>query len=172
MAQIADMPDMQVYFRPDYQKGNPALFEHVEGLFAEFSGSNVITDEVLPPRSERISHFAHHLFQSDSDDSSQVNLHEKIRLVRPADRTDEVEQVAHLIRRRVKSGACQLADICVTYHNPQPYLQRIAEIFPAHGHPLFSDRGTSARAIPVGKGNLLMSYRECSAARTALFFGD
>ena len=135
LAQIAEMRDMQVYFRPDYQKGNPALFEHVEGLFAEFSDSNVITDEVLPPRSERISHFARHLFQSDSADSSQLNLHEKIRLVRPADRTDEVEQVAHLIRRRVKSGACQLADICVTYHNTQPYLQRIAEIFPAHGIP-------------------------------------
>ena len=135
LAQIADMPNMHVYFRTDYQEGNPALFGHVENLFQEIRGSKVITDELLPPRSERIAHFAQNLFQSHSDASSRLKLHEKIKLVRPADRMDEVEQVAHLIRQRIKNGACQPDDICVTYHNPELYLQRIAEIFPEHGIP-------------------------------------
>lgn len=135
LAQIADMHDMQVYFRPDYRKGNPALFGHVEKLFQEFRDSNVITDAVLPQRLERSSHFAHHLFRANSDEAARLELHEQIKLVKPGNRTDEVEQIAHLIRQRVKSGACQLSDICVTYHNTQPYLQRIAEIFPEHGIP-------------------------------------
>lgn len=135
LAQIADMHDMQVYFRADYREGNPALFGHVEKLFEEFRDSNVITDAVLPQRLERSSHFAHHLFRANSDEAARLELHEQIKLVKPGNRTDEVEQIAHLIRRRVKSGTCQLADICVTYHNTQPYLQRIAEIFPEHGIP-------------------------------------
>lgn len=135
LAQIANIPNMQVYFRTDYQEGNPALFGHVENLFQELRDSKVITDELLPPRLERIAHFAQNLFQSHSDASSRLKLHEKIKLVRPADRMDEVEQVAHLIRQRIKNGACQPDDICVTYHNPELYLQRIAEIFPEHGIP-------------------------------------
>ena len=135
LAQIADIPNMQVYFRTDYQEGNPALFGHVENLFQELRDSKVITDELLPPRLERIAHFAQNLFQSHSDASSRLKLHEKIKLVRPEDRMDEVEQVAHLIRQRIKNGACQPDDICVTYHNPEMYLQRIAEIFPEHGIP-------------------------------------
>ena len=135
LAQIADIPNMQVYFRADYQEGNPALFGHVENLFEELRDSKVITDELLPPRLERIAHFAQNLFQSHSDASPKLKLHEKIKLVRPEDRMDEVEQVAHLIRQRIKNGACHPDDICVTYHNPELYLQRIAEIFPEHGIP-------------------------------------
>ena len=151
LAQIADMPNMQVYFRADYRKGNPALFGHVENLFKELRDSKVITEELLPPRSERIAHFAQNLFQSHSDASSRLKLHEKIKLVRPADRMDEVEQVAHLIRQRIKSGACQPDDICVTYHNPEPYLQRIAEVFPEHGIPYSVTEGHPLAHSPLVK---------------------
>lgn len=154
LAQIANIPNMQVYFRTDYQEGNPALFGHVENLFQEIRGSKVITDELLPPRSERIAHFAQNLFQSHSDASSRLKLHEKIKLVRPADRMDEVEQVAHLIRQRIKSGACQPDDICVTYHNPELYLQRIAEIFPEHGIPYSMMEAHPLAQSPVVKAIL------------------
>ncbi len=167
LAQIADMPNIQVYLRSDYREGNPALFGHVKKLFEELSDSNVITaffissegsrgtgphaTTVLPHQQERVSHFADNLFRSNSDEGSQLDLHAQIKLVRPENRTDEVEQVAHLIRQRIKSGACQLDDICVTYHNLRLYLQRIAEIFPEHGIPYSVTEGCPLAQSPLVK---------------------
>ena len=151
LTQIAEVPALKVYFRADYREGNPALFGHVEKLFQEFRDSNVITDAVLPQRLERSSHFAHHLFCANSDEAARLELHEQIKLVKPGNRTDEVEQIAHLIRQRVKSGACQLSDICVTYPNTQLYQQRIAEVFPEHGIPYSFAEGHLLAHSPLVK---------------------
>lgn len=156
LTQIAEVPALQVYFRADYREGNPALFGHVEKLFEEFRDSNVITDEVLPHRLERISHFAHHLFRANSHEGARLKLHEQIKRVSPANRTDEVEQIAHLIRQRVKSGACQLSDICVTYPNTQLYQQRIAEVFPEHGIPY-----SFAEGHPLARSPLIKAIFSC-----------
>ena len=59
----------------------------------------------------------------------------QIKVLEPDDRTEEVEQIAHLIQKHVSSKDCNLGDICVAYYSLSQYQHRIAEIFNAFGIP-------------------------------------
>ncbi len=135
LKQIAEMPNMQLCIRSDYSNENRALFGHIQKLFDELSSPNIAIREFPSQHSERNRHFADNLFRTGEPDAERWNAEEQIKLVKPVDRRDEVELIAQLIRQRVATGACELSDICVTYHDLRSYLQQISEIFPEYGIP-------------------------------------
>jgi ATP-dependent helicase/nuclease subunit B len=135
---IAGMPNIEMWFRTDYVEGNENLYRNIADLVRQFEAVGVNIDADYEREPELHQHFAKDLFRAEAED---VNLNHdpdtavQIKVLKPADRSEEVEQIAHLIQKHVSDGDCKLSEICVACYNMGQYEQRIAEIFPAYGIP-------------------------------------
>ena len=135
---IAGMSNIEMWFRTDYVEGNENLYKNIVDLIKQFEAVGVDIDTDYERTSDLHQHFAKNLFRAEAED---VNLNHnpdtavQIKVLKPADRSEEVEQIAHLIQKHVSDADCKPSDICVAYYNIGQYQQRIAEIFPAYDIP-------------------------------------
>ena len=135
---IAGMPNIKMWFRTDSIDGNENLYRNIADLVRRFETVGVDIDADYERTSDIHQHFAKNLFRADTSD---VNLNYipdttgQIKVVKPADRSEEVAHIAHLIQKHVSNRDCKLRDICVAYYNIAQYQQRIAETFRDYGIP-------------------------------------
>ena len=138
LTHIAKMPQIEMWFRTDYVEGNENLYRNIADLVRQFEAVGVNIDADYEREPELHQHYANNLFRAEAED---VNLNHdpdtavQIKELKPTDRSEEVEQIAHLIQKHVSDGDCKLSEICVACYNMGQYEQRIAEIFPAYGIP-------------------------------------
>ena len=135
---IAGMPNIQMWFRTDYSDGNENLYKNIADLVRRFETVGVDIDADYERSSDLHQHFAKNLFRADTSDVNWNHTPDtgvQIKVVKPADRSEEVAHIAHLIQEHVSNGDCKLRDICVTYYNIAQYQQRIAETFRDYGIP-------------------------------------
>ena len=138
LTRIAEMSDIEMWFRTDYVPENQTLYKNIGDLVSQFTDAKATIDPDYERDPGRHKHFAENLFQTENGNANSVadpKTTSQIKMLRPADRSDEVEQIASLIQKRVSQGHCKLRDICVAYYNIGQYQQRIAETFPAYGIP-------------------------------------
>ena len=138
LTRIAEMSDIEMWFRTDYVPENQTLYKNIGHLVSQFTDAKATIDPDYERDFDRHKHFAENLFHTENSNANLIadpKPTSEIKMLRPIDRSDEVEQIASLIQKRVSQGHCQLSDICVAYYNIGQYEQRIAETFPAYGIP-------------------------------------
>ena len=134
LTHIAEMPNIEMWFRTDCVAENQALYKNIADLVSQFSAVNANIDPDYGRESERHQHYANNLFRTDTPCVTPI-VGSHIKVLKPADRSEEVEQIAHLIQKHVSDGHCKLSGICVASYNIGQYEGRIAEIFPTYGIP-------------------------------------
>ena len=167
LTRIAEMSDIEMWFRTDYVPENQTLYKNIGHLVSQFTSAKAAIDPDYERNPDHHTHFAENLFRTENGSANSVaNLKpsSEIKMMRPADRSDEVEQIASLIQERVSEGHCQLSDICVAYYNIRQYQQRIAEIFPTYGIPY-----SLAQNAPITKSEVVKSiFSHLSSDRTPI----
>ena len=167
LTRIAEMPNIEMWFRTDYVPENQALYQNIGDIVSQFTEANTTIDLDYERDPHRHKNFAENLFRAETGSAhsgADPETAPKIKTMRPADRSDEVEQIASLIQKRVSEGHCKLNDICVAYYNIGEYQQRIAETFPAYGIPY----SLGARA-PITKSEIVKSiFSRLSSDRTPI----
>ena len=150
LKRIAEMSDIEMWFRTDCVEENGDLYKNIIELVSHFRdvGAHIDSDHERGPN--RHQHFAENLFRSNAASDHKSDLTDEITFLRPADRSDEVEQIAHLIQQRVSTGKCNLGDICVAYYNFGQYQQRIAETFSSFDIPY-----SLSESIPLTKSEVV-----------------
>ena len=155
LTRIAKIPKIEMWFRTDYVPENQALYNNINDLISQFTDANAIIDPDYERDPDRHKNFAANLFRTEADSTktvAQPNTTPQIKVMRPADRSDEVEQIASLVQKRVSEGHCKLSDICVAYYNIGQYQQRISETFPAYGIPY-----SLVESTPITKSEIVKS---------------
>ena len=132
---IARMPNIELWFRTDCVEDNKALYKNIIDLVSQFKGTDAYIDPDYERDPDQHRHFAENLFRRNVTLDHKTDLRDKIKVLEPADRSEEVEQIAYLIQKRVSSADCELSEICVVFYNIGNYQQRIAEVFPTYGIP-------------------------------------
>ena len=138
LTSITRMSNIKMWFRTDYVEENANLYRNIADLIKQFETVGVNIDADYERTSDLHQHFAKNLFRTGPGDANlnhNSDTAAQIKVLQPADRSEEVEQIAHLIQKHVSDGDCKLSDICVAYYNIGQYQQRIAETFPAYGIP-------------------------------------
>lgn len=136
LKRLAQMPNLEMWFRTDYVRENNVFFKHVGELVAELEGAGIQIETAYQRDTALHEHVALNLFRENPAgtlSAPNADAIGEIKLLKPADRSEEVEEIAYQIQQHVSRGDCKLSDICVTYYNLSQYQQRIAEIFPAYG---------------------------------------
>ncbi len=164
---IAGMPDIKMWFRTDWLEGNEDLYKNITNLVSQFRDVNAAIDPDYERDTVQHQHFAENLFRAgtvsanlnhNSDDASQITV------LKPADRSEEIEEIARRIQKYVSKKHCKLNDICVAYYNIGLYQQRIAEIFPTYGIPY-----SLVETVPLTKSELVKAiFSRLSSDRTPL----
>lgn len=147
---IADIPEMEMWFRTDCFPENEHLYKNIIDLVNEFEEVGVNIDSEYERDPDNHNHFSKNLFQTNLSSDHRIDLSEQTKVLKPADRTEEIEQIAYLIQKHVSEDKCKLSEICVTFYNISNYQQRIAEIFPAFGIPY-----SLAESIPLTKSEVV-----------------
>ena len=150
---IAGIPNIKMWFRTDYVEGNETLYRNTTDLVRQFEAVGVDIDANYERKSDLHQHFAENLFRTDAEDANLDHTPDtavQIKVLKPADRSEEVEQIAHLIQKHVSDGDCKLSDICVAYYNIGQYQQRIAETFPTYGIPY-----SLVETVPLTKSEIV-----------------
>lgn len=167
LTRIAEMQDVKMWFRTDHVPGNKALYKNINDLVSQFTAANASIDPDYERDPDRHKNFAENLFRTNNGSTNSgaaPNTSSQIKMMRPTDRTDEVEQIASLIQKRVSHGHCKLSDICVAYYTIGQYQQRIAETFPAYGIPY-----SLAENAPITKSEVVKSiFSHLSSDRSPL----
>ena len=167
LTRIAKIPKIKMWFRTDYVPENETLYKNIKALVSQFTEATTTIDPDYERDPVHHRNFAENLFRTDNGSTNSVadlNTTSKIKVMRPADRSDEVEQIASLIQKRVSQEHRKLSDICVAYYNIGQYQQRIAEIFPAYGIPYSLEEST-----PITKSEVVKSiFSHLSSDRTPL----
>lgn len=167
LARIAEMSDIEMWFRTDYVPENQTLYKDIGALVSQFTDAKVTIDPNYERDPERHTHFAENLFQTENGNANSVadpKTTSQIKMLSPVDRSDEVEQIASLIQTRISEGHCQLSDICVAYYNIGQYQQRIAETFPTYGIPY-----SLVQNAPITKSEVVKSiFSHLSSDRTPI----
>ena len=138
LTSIAQIPNIEMWFRTDCVAENEALYKNVIGLVKHFKDVGVHIDTDYERHRDRHLHFAKNLFRTEGvkvASNGNSDAETQIKLLKPADRSEEVEQIAHLIQKLILDDGYKLSDICVAYYNITQYQQRIAEVFPTYGIP-------------------------------------
>ena len=156
---IAEMPKIEMWFRTDCVEENESLYKNITKLVSQFRDINACIDTEHEREPDQHQNFAKNLFHVDivdapSDQDSDAKP--RIKVLKPADRSEEIEQIAHLIQKYVSKGYCKLSDICVAYYNIGPYQQRIAEVFPTYGIPY-----SLSESIPLTKSEVVKTIFSC-----------
>ena len=155
LTRIAEIPKIEMWFRTDYVPENQVLYKNINDLISQFTDANAIIDPDYERDPDQHKNFAENLFRTEIGTANSVedlNTTSQIKMMRPDDRSDEVEQIASLIQKRVSQGDCKLSDICVAYYNIGQYQQRIAETFPAYGIPY-----SLVESTPITKSEVVKS---------------
>ena len=134
LTQIAKIPQLEMWFRTDCVEENENLYKNIISLVSQFSTANATIDPDYEREPELHQHYANNLFRTDNPCVTRIAA-PHIKVLKPVDRSEEVEQIAHLIQKHVSNADCKLSDICVACYNIEQYEQRIAEVFPAYGIP-------------------------------------
>ena len=150
LQQIANIESIEMWFRTDCHSKNKDLYWNVVNLVSEFENSGVKIDVDFERQSELHQYFAKNLFNSDNKGVERKDLSKSIKLLKPSDRSEEVETIAHTIKRLVEKENCNLKDICVTYYNISKYQQRITEVFSDYGIPY-----TLSEKVSLAKSTLV-----------------
>lgn len=132
---IAEIPDIEMWFRTDCVENNKALYKNIIDLVSQFKDTDANIDINYERDLDQHQHSAENLFRTNVPLEHKTDLTDKVKVLEPADRSKEVEQIAHLIQKRVLSAGCKLSEICVVFYNIGNYQQRIAEVFPTYGIP-------------------------------------
>ena len=132
LTHIAKIPKIEMWFRTDYVEGNENLYRNIADLVGQFEAVGVNIDADYDREPELHQHYANNLFQTDSPSVPPIAA-PHIKVLEPADRSEEVIQIAHLIQKHVSEKHCKLNEICVACYNIEQYEQRIAETFPTYG---------------------------------------
>ena len=174
LTRIAQMPNIEMWFRSDYVPENQALYKNIGDIVSQFQAAHATIDPDYEREPNRHEHFARHIFRTETVSTEPIanpNASYQIKVLRPADRSEEIEQIASLIQKHVSESHCKLNDICVAYYNIGPYQQRIAENFPAYNIPY--SLGESA---PITKSEIVKSiFSHLSSDRTPIgsdYFSD
>ena len=174
LTRIAEMPNIEMWFRSDYVPENQALYKNIGDIVSQFQAAHATIDPDYEREPNRHEHFARHIFRTEMVSTEPIanpNASYQIKVLRPADRSEEIEQIASLIQKHVSESHCKLNDICVAYYNVGPYQQRIAETFPAYNIPY--SLGESA---PITKSEIVKSiFSHLSSDRTPIgsdYFSD
>ena len=174
LTRIAEMPNIEMWFRSDYVPENQALYKNIGDIVSQFQAAHATIDPDYEREPNRHEHFARHIFRTETVSTEPIanpNASYQIKVLRPADRSEEIEQIASLIQKHVSESHCKLNDICVAYYNIGPYQQRIAETFPAYNIPY--SLGESA---PITKSEIVKSiFSHLSSDRTPIgsdYFSD
>jgi len=155
LTSIAQIPNIEMWFRTDCVEENVDLYRNIIDLVSQFRDTEIHIDTEYERDPDKHQHFSENLFRANTTSNNQVDLtdhdlSEQIKVLKPADRNEEVEQIANLIKQQVSSGECKLSDICVAYYNLGQYQQRIAETFPEFGIPY-----TLSESIPLMKSEVV-----------------
>ena len=134
LTHIAKIANIKMWFRTDYVSENQDLYKNITDLISQFRCVNATIDPDYERETERHQYYANNLFQTDNSGITPI-AESHIKVLKPADRSEEVAQIAHLIQKHVSEGHCKLSEICVASYNMGQYEQRIAEIFPTYGIP-------------------------------------
>ena len=134
LTHIAKMPQIETWFRTDYVEGNENLYRNITDLVRQFNTVGVNIDPDYEREPELHQHYANNLFRTDSLCVTRIAA-PHIKVLEPADRSEEVAQIAHLIQKHVSEKHCKLSEICVACYNIEQYERRIAEVFPTYGIP-------------------------------------
>ena len=153
LTRIADIPEIELWFRTDCVEENENLYKNITKLVSQFRAVNAYIDTDYERELDQHQDFAKNLFRMDIVDAPlerNSDTKPRIKVLKPTDRSEEVEQIAHLIQKYVSKGYCKLSDICVAYYNIGQYQQRIAEIFPTYGIPY-----SLSESIPLTKSEVV-----------------
>ena len=134
LTHIARMPQVKMWFRTDWLEGNEDLYKNITDLVSQFRNANACIDPDYEREPDQHQHYANNLFRTDDPCVTPIAA-PHIKVLEPADRSEEVAQIAHLIQKHVSEEDCKLSDICVACYNIGLYQHRIAEIFPAYEIP-------------------------------------
>lgn len=167
LTHIAKIPQIEMWFRTDWLEGNEGLYKNITQLISQFRTVNACIDPDYARDTDQHQHFAENLFRAgavpsnlthNSDEASQITV------LKPADRSEEIEEIARRIQKHVSEGDCQLGEVCVACYNIGLYQDRIAEIFPAYGIPYSLTEST-----PLTKSEVVKTIFSClSSDRTPL----
>ena len=150
LTSIAQIPDIEMWFRTDCVEENIDLYRNIIDLVSHFREAEVHIDATYEREPDKHQHLSDNLFRSNTTLNNRIDLTEQIKVLEPADRNEEVEQIAYLIKQHVSSGKCRLSEICVAFYNLGQYQQRIAETFPAFGIPY-----TLTESVPLMKSEVV-----------------
>lgn len=134
LTHIAKIPQIEMWFRTDCVEENENLYKNIISLVSLFSAASAKIDPDYEREPELHQHYANNLFRMDNPYATRI-ADPHIKVLKPADRSEEVAQIAHLIQKHVSERHCKLSEICVACYNIEQYEQRIAEVFPAYGIP-------------------------------------
>ncbi len=163
LTHIAKMPQIEMWFRTDCSEENEDLYKNIINLVSQFSAVNANIDPDFEREPERHQHYANNLFQTDNPRAPRIAA-PHIKVLKPVDRSEEVEQIAHLIQKRVSEGHCKLSEICVACYNMSQYEQRIAEVFAAYEIPY-----SLVESMPLTKSEVVKAiFSRLSLRRTPL----
>ncbi len=163
LTHIAKMPQVEMWFRTDWLEGNEGLYKNITDLVSQFKTANARIDPDYEREPDPHQHYANNLFRTDDPCVTPIAA-PYIKVLRPADRSEEVAQIAHLIQKHVSEGDCKLSDICVACYNIGLYQHRIAEIFPAYEIPY-----SLAVSTPLTKSEVVKAiFSFLSSDRTPL----
>ncbi len=168
---IAEISDIKMWFRTDCVEKNEDLYRNIIDLVSQFTDTDAHIDTDYGRDLDRHRHFAENLFRTNVTLDRKTDLTDKIKVLKPADRSEEVEQVAHLIQKRVSSANCKLSEICVVFYNIGHYQQQIAEVFPTYGIPY-----SFVESIPLMRSEVIKEiFSRLSPRQTPLgntYFAD
>lgn len=153
---IAGNPDLEVWFRTDLVKDNKDLYSNIINLISNFNDEDIKIDPVFDRDMDDHRYIAENLFQTNSPLENKIDLSNKINVVEPTDRSEEVEQIAFLIRKHIDEDKYGFSDICVTFYNINQYRHRIAETFHAYGIPY-----SLSESIPLNKSGVIKEILSC-----------
>ena len=159
LTRIAEIPEIELWFRTDCVEENENLYKNITKLVSQFRAVNAYIDTDYEREPNQHQDFAKNLFRMDIVDAPldrNSDTKPRIKILKPTDRSEEIEQIAHLIQKYVSKGYCRLSDICVAYYNIGQYQQRIAEIFPTYGIPY-----SLSESIPLTKSEVVKTIFSC-----------
>ena len=163
LTRIAKIPTLQMWFRTDWMQENENLYKNVTDLVQQFRAVHASIDTAYERDTEQHQHFAENLFRT-ANANHNSDGHSSLKVLRPVDRSEEVEEIARRIQEHVSKKHCNFNDICVAYYNVGLYQQRISEIFPAYGIPYSLVGG-----IPLTKSEVVKAiFSHLSSDRTPL----
>ena len=171
LTHIARMPQIEMWFRTDWLEGNENLYKNITNLVSQFRNANAYIDPDYEREPDQHQHYANNLFQTDNPCVTSIAA-PHIKVLEPADRSEEVAQIAHLIQKHVSEKDCKLSDICVACYNIGLYQHRIAEIFPAYEIPYSLAASTPVDKVRGCQSNLFFPFvGSDTTKRRLLFYG-